>query len=420
MNRAIPELLAPAGGTEALKAAVRFGADAVYGGMRQFGLRAFAHSFSESELTEAVKICHEHGRKFYVTLNAFLYDDILDPFLKAAMFAYNAGADAAIVSDPGAVNILRTHIPGLNLHISTQANTLNSAAAAVYHQLGVKRVIAGRELSLARLRFMRENTPQGLELETFCHGAMCMAYSGRCHLSASMAGRSANEGACAQPCRWKYSVAEEKRPGESFPVYEDASGTYLYSARDLNLMPLLPELIRCKLTSVKIEGRMKSEYYVATVTAAYRRGLDAYQRGEAHFFKLLPELMNELSKASHREWDTGFAKAPPANGCAVGGYTQSAEYTARVLRDAEANEPALAMLKNRFYAGDTLEVLTPEGIYPYTPSELILAETGQPVTTHGTAGTLILLRFPFKVGAGDFIRGPVRNHRTDASPVCRP
>ena len=409
--RKLPELLAPAGALPQLKAALRFGADAVYGGMERFGLRAFAGNFSTKELTEAVMLCHRAGKKFYVTMNAYPFDDDMEGFVKAAHSALEIGVDAAIVSDLGAVSVLRKQLPTLPLHISTQANTLNSASAQVYAEMGASRIIVAREMSIRQIAAMRKALPEKVDLEAFCHGAACMAYSGRCLLSNALTGRGGNQGACAQPCRWQYAVVEQKRPGEYLPVSEDLNGTYIFSAQDLNLMPLLPELALSGLASLKIEGRMKTEYYVATVVSAYRRGLDLLAKSEDAFKRELPALMTELKKASHRESNTGFAENPPEKCGGAEGFFQSTEYVARVEEDAKEGVPTTVLLKNRFFAGDDLEVLTPKGVFSYSPDSIVIKETGERLDTYGVAGTLIALVFPFDVGAGDFIRGPVRNHR---------
>ena len=283
----IPELLAPAGNMDALRAALHFGADAVYGGMKHFGLRAFAGNFGPDELREAVRETHAAGRKFYVTMNIYPFDDELEAFGEAAKEAADCGVDAAIVADPGAIRFLRAKVPGLPIHVSTQANTLNAPAAELYRELGCERVILAREMSLERIRALKQKVGDGIQLETFVHGASCMAYSGRCMLSAYLTGRSGNRGECAQPCRWQYAVMEEKRPGEYLPVAEDERGTYLFSARDLCLMPLLPELCDAGVASLKIEGRMKTEYYVAVVTGAYRRALDLLGKDREAFREVL-------------------------------------------------------------------------------------------------------------------------------------
>lgn len=406
----MPELLCPAGSMESLRAALHFGADAVYGGMKRFGLRAFAGNFDEQQLREAVALTHARGKKFYLTMNVLPFDDQLDAFVEAARLAQEIGVDAAIVSDIGAIVTLREQVPGLPLHVSTQASTVNSAAARHYQALGCQRVILAREVSLARMQAMHQATP-GLELEAFVHGASCVAYSGRCLLSAVLAGRSGNQGACAQPCRWQYAVMEQKRPGEYLPVCEDENGTYIFSAKDLNLMPLLPKLVQAGISSLKVEGRMKTEYYVAVVTGVYRRALDLLALGEDAFRAALPALLQELTCASHRDSDTGFALGSPQQPGGAEGFHQEREFIARVLAPATAGEPAQLLLKNRFHAGDTLEVMTPHGVITVKAVPFLREKTGETLDTLGIAGEVIRMPLPLAVQEGDLLRGQVRNHR---------
>jgi len=407
----IPELLAPAGNMDSLRAALHFGADAVYGGMKRFGLRAFAGNFDPEALEEAVKLVHSAGKKFYVTMNSYPFDDELDDFAASAQLAYELGADAAIVADPGAILTLRRKVPQLKIHVSTQANTVNAPAAEMYRDLGCERVILAREMSLERIRALRKALGDSIQLETFVHGASCMAYSGRCMLSAYLTGRSGNRGECAQPCRWQYAVVEQKRPGEYLPVCEDANGTYIFSAKDLNLMPLLPQLVDAGVASLKIEGRMKTEYYVATVTATYRRALDLLARSREAFDAALPGLMAELACASHRDSDTGFLLGAPEVPAGAEGFHQEREFIARAVADSEAGEAARFMLKNRFHAGDRLELLTPEGVHAFTAEPFLREKTGETVDTLGIGGEIIALRVPCRVRAGDVLRGETRNHR---------
>lgn len=409
--RKIPELLAPAGGMEQLRAALRFGADAVYGGMKHYGLRAFAGNFDAQELAQAVELCHRQGKKIYVTMNIFPFDDQLPGFVEAARQAWEIGVDAAIVSDLGAICTLREQVPGLALHVSTQASTVNAPSVRHYRDLGCRRVILAREVSLSRLAALGAAVGADMELETFVHGASCVAWSGRCLLSAALTGRSGNQGACAQPCRWEYAVMEKKRPGEYLPVCEDENGSYLFSARDLNLMPLLPQLTAAGISSLKIEGRMKTEYYVATVVSAYRRALDALAQGEETFQAALPGLLAELDCASHRDSDTGFLLGTPQQPGGAEGFHQSAEYIARVMTDADAQGIATVQLKNRFYAGDRLEVLQPGATNVMIAPKFRKADTGEEMDTYGVAGTLVKMQFPFPVAEGDLIRGVTRNHR---------
>ena len=406
----VPELLCPAGTMESLRAALHFGADAVYGGMKRFGLRAFAGNFDEDQLREAVALCHGAGKKFYLTMNVFPFDDQMDDFVETARIAQSIGVDAAIVSDLGAVVTLREKLPELALHVSTQASTVNTAAVKHYQHLGCERVILARETSIERMKTMISNL-DGMEIETFVHGAACMAYSGRCLLSAALTGRSGNQGACAQPCRWQYHVVEEKRPGEYLPVCEDDHGTYIFSAKDLCLMPVLPRLIDAGVSSLKIEGRMKSEYYVATVTAVYRRALDLYAESPAAFEAALPSLMAELACASHRDSDTGFALEAPQQPGGAEGFHQEREYIARAVADSRAAEPARFLLKNRFYAGDALELLTPEGVKPVKAVPFLREKTGETVETLGVGGEIIAMQVGWDVRSGDLLRGEVRNHR---------
>ena len=413
MNKQKMELLAPVGGMEQLRAAVRFGADAVYGGMKSYGLRAFAGNFDPTQLREAVRFAHANNVKFYVTMNILPTDADMQGFLAAAQDALDAGVDAAIVSDIGAALMLHEELPGLPIHISTQANVLNARTAEHFHRMmGAERIVLSRELSMADIAAMRQNLPEELEMEAFVHGAMCVAYSGRCLLSNALTGRSGNRGACAQPCRWQYHLVEEKRPGEYLPVCEDERGTYLYSAYDLCMLPHLHELQKAGVISLKIEGRMKTAYYVATVVSAYRRALDLLEnKGEEAFLAAVPELMEELRKASHRASNTGFYYGAPEPAAGAEGFSQSMEYVGDFIAPQDANGEALIRLKNRFYVGDELEALTPAGSQRFTVERMTLETTGENVQTASVAGTLIRIPVPFPVDNGDLLRGPNRNHR---------
>ena len=413
MNKQKMELLAPVGGMEQLRAAVRFGADAVYGGMKSYGLRAFAGNFDPTQLREAVRFAHANNVKFYVTMNILPTDADMQGFLAAALDALDAGVDAAIVSDIGAALMLHEELPGLPIHISTQANVLNARTAEHFHRMmGAGRIVLSRELSMADIASMRQALPQELELEAFVHGAMCVAYSGRCLLSNALTGRSGNRGACAQPCRWQYHLVEEKRPGEYLPVCEDERGTYLYSAYDLCMLPHLHELQKAGVISLKIEGRMKTAYYVATVVSAYRRALDLLEnKGEEAFLAAVPALMEELRKASHRASNTGFYYGAPEPAAGAEGFSQSMEYVGDFIAPQDENGEALIRLKNRFYVGDELEALTPAGSQRFTVEKMTLEATGEHVQTASVAGTLIRIPVPFPVDNGDLLRGPNRNHR---------
>ena len=405
----LPELLAPAGGMAQLKAALRFGADAVYGALPAFGLRAYAGNFSWEELAQALALVHREKKKFYLTLNILPYEDELPALAETAKRACEMGVDAALVSDLGAFLLLRREVPALKLHISTQANTLNGEAARFYYEQGAQRIVLARELSLARIAELRRKLPEGLELEAFVHGAMCMSYSGRCMLSDHLTGRGGNRGACAQPCRWEYALVEKKRPGEYWPIEEDERGTYLLSAYDLNMLSHLPELVNAGIASLKIEGRMKTEYYVATVVGAYRRALNALAESEEAYRALLPELEGELRKASHRSFNTGFYFGPPAPMAGAAGFTQEMEFVARV--ESWENGKAVLQLKNRFFVGDTLELLCPAGAFPFQVESITLADSGEQVHTVSVAGQRVIIPLPHPAGEGDFLRGPNRNHQ---------
>ena len=402
----IPELLAPAGGMAQLVAAVRFGADAVYLGLTRFGLRAHAGNFTPEQLREGIAFAHARGAKVYAALNIFAYEEDLPAMVESARLARDAGADGAIMADPGAVDWVLRQVPGLPVHLSTQANTMNSASAAFWHRCGVKRIVLSRELSLEQIRALRQNAPSSLELEVFVHGAVCMSYSGRCALSRYLTGRDANRGDCAQPCRWKYALEEEKRPGLFFPLEETGEGLRLLSACDLNLMPLLPALCETGVSSLKIEGRMKNEFYVATVVGAYRRALDALREG-----RFTPELQRaldgELRTVSHRPYDTGFLLGRPEFP-GDDALEQTRELSARVLSWQDGQ--AVIQMKNKLFVGDTLELLTPEGVFPFTLTQIV-DESGESVSSCGRPDSLLRIPLPHPAQEGDLLRGPCRNHR---------
>ena len=405
------ELLAPAGGPEQLRAAVRFGADAVYGGLNRFGLRAAAGNFTFPQLRAALTLVHVAGKRFYLTLNILPYDDELEDLVRDAGHAVQMGVDAAIVSDLGAFALLREKVPELTLHVSTQANVMNAAAARVFAHMGARRIVVSRELSLDRIAEMRRLLPESVQIEAFVHGAMCMAHSGRCMLSDHLAGRGGNRGACAQPCRWQYTVTEAKRPDEPMPVLEEERGTFIFSAWDLNMLSYLPQMRQAGIASLKIEGRMKTDYYVAGVTGVYRRALDLLEEDEALYHRALPELQMELRKVSHRQSNTGFYFGAPQPASGADGFSQSMEYSARVLgmRDGYL----LAEVKNRFHTGDTLEWFSPSGTLAFRVEEIMRADTGDRVDHVSVAGQQVLLRVPFAAETGDYLRGPNRNHRMD-------
>ncbi|MFX4263207.1 peptidase U32 family protein [Pelotomaculum propionicicum] len=355
------ELLAPAGDLEKLKIAVLYGADAVYLGGRHFGLRAGAGNFDESDLAEGVRFAHGHGVRVYVTVNIFAHNRDLEGLPAYLDMVCKAGADAVIVSDPGVVDLVRRLYPALPVHLSTQANTTNWAAARFWEEFGVRRIVLARELSLAEIREIREQV--ALELEMFIHGAMCISYSGRCLLSNYLTGRDANRGDCAQSCRWKYALVEEKRPGEYFAIEEDGRGSYIIGSRDLCLIEHIPELVSAGITSFKIEGRMKSVNYVAGVVKAYREAIDAYA-SDPENYRFNPAWLEEIEKVSHRDYTTGFLFGSPGpSGQHYEGeiYRRSHVFAGLVRGyDADAGM-AVVEQRNRFAVGDDVEIMIPRG-----------------------------------------------------------
>lgn len=359
------ELLAPAGSLEKLKMAVIYGADAVYIGGEEYGLRAYAENFSMEEMKEGIDFAHSLGRKVFITMNIFPHNDDLENMPEYVKKISELNVDAIIVSDPGVYSIVRETAPDMEIHLSTQANNTNWRSAKFWHDQGVSRVILARELSLKEIREIREKTPETLELEIFVHGAMCISYSGRCLLSNYMAGRDSNRGQCAHPCRWKYHLVEEKRPGEYMPVFENERGTFIYNSKDLCMIGYIPEIINAGISSFKIEGRMKSSYYVATVVKAYREALDAYYSGPDNY-RFNPLWYEEVCKASHREFSTGFYfDKPDGEGQIYNTSSYIRDYDFVGLVTAYDKETKIATIeqRNRMFTGEELEVVPPKGEY---------------------------------------------------------
>ena len=406
----MPTLLAPAGSMRPLMTALRFGADAVYCGAKQYGLRAQAGNFDEAQLAQAVQLAHAAGAKVNLTLNIFAFDGDLPGMVRAARQAQELGVDAAIVSDLGAIARIAREVPGLDIHVSTQANATNSETARVYRALGAKRVVLAREMTLEQIEAMARALHGEIELESFIHGAVCMSYSGRCMLSSFLTGRSANRGACSQPCRWTYTLTERTRPDEPMPIEEDGRGTAILSSRDMCMMEHLPRLMESGVCCFKIEGRMKNELYIGTVVGAYRRAMDAYAANPAAYIAngaLRCQLRGELDKISHRVYDTGFYFGQPEVCGEAVGTQQAAEYMGYVL-DVSGGE-ALVEMKNRFFTGDRLETVTPRGSEPLVIEDIVLDATGEHVGVVNVPGTLVRIPCGDKLGKGDMLRGPVRN-----------
>ncbi|MGE4354386.1 MAG: U32 family peptidase [Oscillospiraceae bacterium] len=352
-----PELLSPAGDMERLEMALHYGADAVYLAGQQYGMRASAGNFSPEGLEKAVKKAHSMGRRVYITCNTLPREDELPGLPEFLTFVQDAGCDGLIVTDLGVISLAKRYAPKVPLHVSTQLGVVNSAAAAMLYDMGVTRVVLARELSLDEIISLRANTPRALELEAFVHGAMCVSFSGRCLLSNYLTNRDANRGACAQPCRWKYHLVEEKRPGERFEITEDG-GTFILNSRDMCMIGHIPELISAGVDSLKIEGRMKSAYYAAAVTNAYRHAVDAAAAGR----ELEPVWRDEVNKVSHREYTTGFYFGYPGQYYQDAMYFTDAEVCAVV--EGGVNEAGLCRLtqRNKFSVGDVLELLSPDSV----------------------------------------------------------
>lgn len=356
----IPELLAPAGNLEKLKVAIAYGADAVYLGGPKYGLRMRADNFSLAELSEAVTYAHSKKVKVYVAINIFAHNHDFDGLLEYLAKISDFGVDGIIAADPGVISFIRKNFPNLKIHLSTQANTTNKHAASFWEAQGVSRIVLARELSLEEITEVRKNT--GAEIEVFVHGAMCIAYSGRCLLSKYMTGRDANQGDCAQSCRWRYALMEEERPGQYFPVSQDERGTYILSSRDLCLLEFIPDLAKAGVDSFKIEGRVKSVHYVATVVKIYRDALDNYGR-ERDDFSIVAEWLNELGKVSNREYTTGFLSGGSSlagHGDVEGIYHKDCTFVGMVTGYNHKERMLEIQQRNRFFNNEELEAMVPK------------------------------------------------------------
>lgn len=374
----VPELLVPASSLEVLKVAVVFGADAVYIGGEVFGLRAKAKNFTLDEMREGVEFAHAHGVKVYVTANILAHNDDLEGVRRYFEELKNVGPDALIISDPGVFMIAKEVLPDMELHVSTQANNTNYGTYRFWQQQGAKRVVSARELSLKEIREIRGHIPDDLEIETFVHGAMCISYSGRCLLSNYFTGRDANQGACTHPCRWKYAVMEESRPGEYLPVYENERGTYIFNSKDLCMIEYIPELIDAGIDSFKIEGRMKTALYVATVARTYRRAIDDYLQSPDLYREHMPWYLEQISNCTYRQFTTGFFFGKPSEEAQIydsNTYVREYTYLGTVGGVNEAGLYAIEQ-RNKFSVGETIEVMKPNGENPQVVVRRIVDEDG--------------------------------------------
>ncbi len=358
-----PELLVPASSLEVLKTAVRYGADAVYIGGEVFGLRAKAKNFSLEEMAEGVEFAHEHRVKVYVTANILAHNADIEPVRVYFNDLKKVKPDALIISDPAIFTIAKEVLPEMELHISTQANNTNYGTYNFWYNLGAKRVVSARELSIKEISEIRKNIPKDMEIETFVHGAMCISYSGRCLLSSFMTGRDANKGACTHPCRWKYAVVEENRPGEYMPIEENERGTYIFNSKDLCMIDHIPELVEAGIDSFKIEGRMKTALYVATVARTYRMAIDDYFENPDKYRENIPKYKKLISQCTYRQYTTGFFFGKPDETTQIydaNVYERDYVYLGIVGDETAPLEYSLEQ-KNKFYTGQKIEVMKPDG-----------------------------------------------------------
>ncbi|MDO4938338.1 MAG: U32 family peptidase [Lachnospiraceae bacterium] len=370
-----PELLIPAGSWDVFKTAVRYGADAVYIGGEAFGLRAAAKNFDPEEMDMAIRYAHEHGVKVHVTANILAHDDDLNEAEAYLTEVGKLGPDAFIVADPGMFEIARRSAPDVDVHISTQANNTNYGTYNFWWKQGAKRVVAARELSLSEIKDIRGHIDPEMEIETFIHGAMCISYSGRCLLSNYLVGRDANQGACTHPCRWKYSIVEEERPGEYMPVFENERGTYIFNSKDLCMIEHIPEMLDAGIDSFKVEGRMKTALYVATVARTYRNAIDDLLESEDKYRANLEHYKDEIGKCTYREFTTGFFFGKPTSDSQIydnNTYVKNYTYIGTV-ESADGGRICFEQ-KNKFCVGDELEVMKPDGRNLYVTVKSILGD----------------------------------------------
>ena len=403
------ELLAPAGDLERLKIAFTYGADAVYIGGEIFGMRSAAKNFTIDEIEEGVNFAHNLGKQVFVTINIIPRNEELDQLEAYLLELDRVGVDAVIVSDPGVFTIVRQTIPNMEVHISTQASTTNAASAAFWYKQGAKRVVTARELSFAEIKELRENTPADMDIETFVHGAMCMSYSGKCVISNYTTGRDANRGACAQPCRWKYDLVKETNPGEYERVLEDVDYSFFFNSKDMCMIEYVPELINCGITSFKIEGRMKTAYYVATTVRAYRMAIDAYYEDPENW-KFNPIWLEELKKGSHRDYCTGFYFDKPdenAHNYESASYIRNYDFVGIVREYDAENDLYIVEQRNKMYVKDKVEVIGPFKETTFANILEMYDENGNPIESAPHARQIIKQKLDIKVGKDYMLRKPI-------------
>ena len=399
------ELLAPAGDMERLEAAVKFGANAIFMAGDSFGLRANAKNFDRESMKKAVDYAHENGVRVHITMNIVPHDQDMIGLEEYLHFLDKIGVDALIISDPGIFSIAK-ELTNIDLHVSTQASVTNSATVNFWYNMGAKRVILARELSLEEIIEIRNNTPKDLEIEVFVHGAMCISYSGRCLLSNYMTGRDANRGDCAQACRWKYSIQEENRPGEYYPIKEDGSGTYIMNSKDLCLIDEIDKLIEAGIDSFKIEGRMKTAFYVATVIRSYRQVIDAYYEGNYNE-ETVQKYYNELQKASHRHYTKGFFYKKPDSEDQIyenSSYIRKYDFIGAVLEYNSQTKEAVIEQRNRFFKGEEIEIFgNSKDFYYYTIDNMRNAK-GEEIDIANKPKEKIYMTIDLPLEVGDILR----------------
>lgn len=406
-NMKKPELLMPAGSLEVLKTAFNFGADAVYIGGDMYGLRAKAKNFPKEDMVSGIEYAHSLGRKVYVTVNITAHNNDLSGIKEYLEELNEIGPDGLIISDPGVFMLAKEHAPKLERHISTQANNVNYLTYNFWYEHGAKRVVSARELSLAEIKEIRNHIPADMEIESFIHGAMCISYSGRCLLSNYLAGRDANLGACTHPCRWRYYLMEETRPGEFMPVEENERGTFIFNSKDLCMVDHIPEIVDAGINSLKVEGRMKTALYVATVARAYRNAIDTYFENPLEYSKNINVYFDEITKCTNRRFTTGFYFGKPGSDSLVyenSTYVKEFIYYGTVLE----SDGCIVTLeqKNKFCVGDSLEVLAPGKIEPkYVKVLRIQNEAGEDMESCPHASQMIKVTLDQSVNPGDIFRG---------------
>ncbi len=401
-----PELLIPASSLEVLKVAVIYGADAVYIGGEAFGLRAKAKNFSLQEMKEGVEFAHAHNVRVYVTANILAHNRDLQGVREYFEELKSVKPDALIISDPAIFTIAKEVLPQMEIHISTQANNTNYGTYQFWYKQGAKRVVSARELSLAEIKEIRENIPEDMEIESFIHGAMCISYSGRCLLSSFLAGRDANQGACTHPCRWKYAVVEENRPGEYMPVFENERGTYIFNSKDLCMIEYIPEMLDAGIDSLKIEGRMKTALYVATVARTYRLALDDYKKDPEYYRSRIPFYKEEISKCTYRQFTTGFYFGKPNENTQIyDNNTYMKEYTYLGIV-GERNDEGMYRLeqRNKFSVGEEIEIMKPDGRNIPAVVKAITDEEGNPMESAPHPKQVLYVDFGMELDAFDILR----------------